>query len=487
MYNHGVYIDENPTTFEQPLSNPSHAQVVFGTAPINLLSDPSSAVNTPILVQSFEDAKQKLGYSDDWTNYTLCESMYATFRVMKVAPVVFINVLDPSTHTTSTTDTSLSVQNQEAKLEEKGVLLNTVEVKDEGGTTTYVKDSDYLIGFDADGQVMITLLTGGQAGSATTVQVSYDQLDPTAVSATDVIGGYNDTTNSYSGLELISQVYPKLGVLPSILLAPGYSQDEQVGTLLVAKSSKINGSFNATNVLDLEGATKEEAIQDKESKSYTSETSSTCWPKAKYGSRVFWYSSLVGAAIARVAAENNGVPYKSPSNNPLPISAMVNSDGQEMYLDQVQANELNSKGIVTAINMNGWRVWGNNTAAYDDESPVELDPKDRFLAVRRMFDWWGNSFILNYFDRVDDPTNYRLIESVVDSENIRANGLQARGQIAGAQIEFRKSDNPVGQILDGKIKFIQKVAFFTPAREIQNVLEFDPNLLSGSLFGGDQA
>jgi len=359
-YNHGVYIDENPTTFEQPLNNPSNVQVVFGTAPINLINDPSSAVNKPILVHDFSEAKQKLGYSEAWTNYTLCESMYAALRVVKVAPVVLVNVLDPSTHTTSVTDSSITIENKEAKIDQEGILLDTVIVKDSEGTTTYEKDSDYLIGFDAEGKALISILSGGQAESDTSLLVSYDQLDPAAVDATDIIGGYDDTTNTYSGLELISQIYPKLGVVPSILLSPGYSQDEQVGSLLASKSQKINGSFNATNVLDLEGTTKEAAIQDKTNKIYDDKASVLCWPKIRIGEREFWFSSLVGASISRVAAENDGVPYKSPSNKPLSISNTVNNSGQEVYLDQLQANELNAKGIVTAINMSGWRIWGNN-------------------------------------------------------------------------------------------------------------------------------
>jgi uncharacterized protein len=79
-----------------------------------------------------------------------------------------------------------------------------------------------------------------------------------------------------------------------------------------------------------------------------------------------------------------------------------------------------------------------------------------------------------------------LIESVVDSENLRANGYKARGQIAGASIEFRKDMNPETDILNGKITFIQKIAAFPPAENIVNILEFDPNILTNALFGGGQ-
>lgn len=187
--------------------------------------------------------------------------------------------------------------------------------------------------------------------------------------------------------------------------------------------------------------------------------------KAKIGEKTYRFSTIVAAAIAKRDSENENVPYKSPSNLKIAISDMVNDNGDSVFLDQIQGNVLNGMGIVTAINMGGWRTWGNNTAAYsfDPNDSSVMDPKDRFIAVRRMFDWWGNSFIQEYFDKVDDSTNYRLIESVVDSENIRANGFKAKGQIAGAKIEFNQEENSISNILNGKIKFVQKMAFYTPA------------------------
>lgn len=103
-----------------------------------------------------------------------------------------------------------------------------------------------------------------------------------------------------------------------------------------------------------------------------------------------------------------------------------------------------------------------------------------------MFNWWGNTFILNYFNKVDNPLNFRLIESFVDAENIRANGFQAAGQIAGASTDFNREDNPNDQILGGKIKFVQKIGFFSPAEHIHNTIEFDPNSVVDNLFGGEQ-
>lgn len=53
---------------------------------------------------------------------------------------------------------------------------------------------------------------------------------------------------------------------------------------------------------------------------------------------------------------------KAPSNKDLKITATVLDDGTEVALDQEQANLLNGQGVITAINANGFKLWGNNTA-----------------------------------------------------------------------------------------------------------------------------
>ncbi|MEH7122111.1 phage tail sheath family protein [Bacillus sp. JJ1773] len=485
-YQHGINIEEKPTSIPRPQEALSAVQVITGTAPVHLIGNPEEVVNKPILIKSFDEAVKKLGYSDNWKDYTLCEVMDASFKQFQVGPVVFINVLDPAVHKKNIPSHSIAILNKEAKIDKEGVLLKSLVVKSKDGVTEYVKDQDYIADFDKDGKPLISILSSGSIPTAETeLQVIYDELDPSKVTNLDIIGGYDASANKFKGLELIQTIYPTLGVIPNILLAPGFSHHAEVGAILVAKSYKINGCFNATNILDVTGKTKEEAGENKINNLYTDKSSIICWPKSKIKGKIYRYSTIVAASIAKRDGENENVPYKSPSNLKIPISAMVNDDDLEVFLDQIQGNVLNGMGIVTAINMGGWRVWGNNTAAYDPEKGDYNDPKDRFIPVRRMFDWWGNSFIQNYFDKVDDATNYRLIESVVDSENIRANGFQAKGQIAGAKIEFSKENNPVIEILNGRIKFVQKLAFFTPAELITNELEFDPTILTDSLFGGE--
>jgi len=484
-YTHGVYIQENNTSVTTPVTADSANQFIVGTAPINLLDDPSSAVNVPILVEKYSEAVEYLGYSSDWESYTLCQSMYASFKVFNVSPLIFVNVLDPDKHYTSVASESNTISSGAITIEKEGILINAnFVVQSSDGATTYTEDTDYTLAFDDDGYVVLTVLSAGSIGSATELLLSYRKLDPSAVDKDDIIGSYSSTTGKYTGLENISQVYPKLGLLPGLILAPGWSHIPSVGIAMTAACESINGIYNCNCILDVDTSEVVEysaAYAWKNSNSYNDKHALVCWPKVVVDDYTFYMSAMLAALVAYTDYENDGVPYVSPSNKDFNITGTVLADGTEIYLDQAQGNTLNGKGIITALNLNGWVCWGNNTGVY----PTSTDVKDRWIPVRRMFDWWGNTFILTYFQKVDSAMNRRLIDTIIDTENIRANGYKAKYQLADARIEFVSDDNPTTDLIDGKITFHQYLTPFPPAETIINVLEYDADALTTALEESD--
>ena len=88
-YRHGVYISEVPTSIIPPVRTSSGMPVVFGTAPVNLATDPAAA-NAPKLCYTYAEAVAQFGYSDDWESYTLCEFIKSHFALFNVAPVVLV-------------------------------------------------------------------------------------------------------------------------------------------------------------------------------------------------------------------------------------------------------------------------------------------------------------------------------------------------------------------------------------------------------------
>lgn len=473
-YNHGIRIQENPTSVGAPIKSESGVPVVFGTAPVNMATSP--VVNKPVLCNTFAEAQAALGYSDDYANYTLCQAMDTFFKVFGVAPVVFVNVLDPAKHKEAYTE-ELTVTAGQAQTTEKGVILDGLTVN--GGSTALVAGTDYTTEFNADGTLVITVLKDG----VTALSLSGNKIDPTAVKAADVIGSVDAATGVETGMELVRQVYPTYSLVPNLLLAPGWTSAPEVGIALAAKCQNINGVFSCECVVDLDTKTVKkytDVAQAKTNAGYDIFKHMIClWPKVKFAGKIFDYSAFYAAMVLYTDANNDSVPNLSPSNKPLGVAATVLADGTEVVLDVIQANVLNAAGVVTAVNVNGFKAWGNNTAAY----PAVIDPKDRWICCRRFFSWWGNSFITTYFNKVDDPANYRLIESIVDSENVRGNSLVSQGKCAGIRMVYSQDDNPIENVVDGRIVFRQYLAPYTPAEDILNILEFDVSMIQAALGG----
>lgn len=477
MINHGIYIQEEATPLTAPVTGDCSVPVVIGTAPVNMGADPKAAVNVPILANSASEAIEALGYSADFKNYSLCQMMYLTSNVYQVSPVVYINVLDPAKHNKALTETEVQVNDLQAVLEEEGIILDGLTVK--SGASTLTADTDYSVEFNESGHLVVILTGTGAGKSATSLKISGKQLDPSKVTKDDIIGTYSN--GKETGMQLIRQVYPKLNIAPGLLIAPGWSKIPEVGVALSAKAANINGVFKAQALVDLDTtkATKyTDCKQVKESSGFTSAFGVPMWPCDRIGDLIFVKSATMAAMIAYQDAANDNVPNLSPSNKMLGVTGQCLEDGTEVVLDQDQGNTVNSFGVLTAINMNGWRSWGNYTGAY----PSVNDAKDIWVAVRRMFNWHGNTFIQTYHAKVDDPMNPVLVESVVDSENIRC-GAYAPKYWAGASMEYRKSDNPQTSILAGKVTFRQKIAPYTPAQEIVNVLSYDTDMLAAALGG----
>ena len=478
-YKHGVYVAEQGTSIVAPVTATAGLQVVIGTAPINRASDPYHCTNTPMLANTLAGATAAVGYDDDYEKYTVCQSMGASFKVVGVSPMILINVLDPNKHKKNLPEKTVQVNDGVAVVEEKDILLDKLTVKAE--ETPLAAGTDYTAAFDDNGYVNIVVIPGGAGDSATSLTVSGVQIDPTAVTPADIVGAVT-ADGVESGMEVIRQIFPKLNMTPGILLAPRFSTDATVSAALQAKTKSINSVFGAVCIVDInsktDGAVKYTDVKTKKEEQAVSDPNAyAVWPYAKVGEVVYSGSALAAALTAYTDAQNDDTPNVSPSNKTLAISAACLADGTEVVLDQEQANTVNSFGVATWLNMNGFRLWGNNTAAY----PGITDPKDRWFSVRRFMTWAANSFILTYFQKVDSPANKRLIEAIVDSENVRGNGFVARGVCARYEITFNEDENTTTDLLNGKITFHQYITPFTPAEDIEDIIEFDPNALSAAL------
>lgn len=468
--NHGVRTEEIPF---QPVSSSDQsfaAVFAIGTAPVNLSKLAVAPVNVPVLVESWTDAVNKFGYSEDWESFTLSEFFYAWFQLYNRGPVVVLNVLDPATHTTAVADQTVLLVKGRATINAGGVLLNTVQVRNADGTTTYVRGTDYTLVQNDVGSPVISRIGTGTIGLSDSLRVSYTRLDGTKVTAEDVIGGQDVATGAATGLDALKNVMGAARKVPSLIVAPGFSEDPLVAAVMVAKAKAVNNRFKCSAVTDIPATVGRMDLETwKADNGYTGANQYVTWPLVTYKGKRYHLSSVFAARKAQLDEANDFIPFESPSNKGILADGAILGDGTPLFLGPEEGEAINALGIVTAINfVNGWTLWGNRTAAY----PSSTSPQDSMIPVREMFNWVQNSLIVRYWSRIDDPMNRRLIDSIVDDANIWLNTLTGTA-LLGASVAFERTDNPVEQLANGKIVFRIKITPPSAAQDIVFLMEYD--------------
>ncbi|GHV50424.1 hypothetical protein FACS1894216_02590 [Synergistales bacterium] len=488
-YRHGVYISEAPTSLISPVPCDSALPVFIGTAPIHLsetgLDDLDRKVNYPILTHSYEEAVKKLGFVRDsgkWGYFTLSECVYSQFALYAVSPAIFINVLDPAVHKTNAAAAEYAITDKQAKLGENVILDSVVVTTVAEEPATLEAGTDYSLSWDRNGIAVLNVLTGGALAAAQSVNAAFDVIDPSLVTKFDIIGGYNNVTKKYEGLELIDSVFTKYRLVPGNIVAPKWSGDSAVAAVMSAKADAVSGVFKAMALIDIpsdaDGVTDyTDAPEWKNENNFVYDKEIVFWPKIQLGGDKFHMSVQAAGLMGKVDFSRGDVPVDAFSNYNLRMDSLVTDDGGEVELGlYTGANYLNGEGITTAVNwIGGWRAWGVQTAAY----PANTDVKDSMIPVRRMFNWIGNTIILTYHQKVDRPMIKRGIETIIDSVNVWLNGLAAREFLIGhPRVEFREDDNPATDLLAGIVRFHVYVTPPPAMKELEFILEYDVSQLS---------
>ncbi|MBE6012085.1 MAG: phage tail protein [Lachnospiraceae bacterium] len=470
-YYHGVSTRQVDTSVSTPVTASSGVAFVVGAAPIHTVD---GKINEPIMCMTYGEAVSALGYSSDWEKYPLCEVIYSQFKLYGVAPVIFVNVLDPTKHKTTVVATDFTVNDNKVLLPLEA-LLATVSVQN------YTKGTDFELFYEGDNLILEILDTGTIPEGTEKLSVGFDKVDPSKLTESDIIGGFNTTTKKYSGLELIDAVFPKYGLVADLILAPGWSSRPAVAAIMGAKAQGINGVFEGKALIDVDTDTVRhyaDVPQWKKDNNINSKYQLLLYPKVKLGDDIFHLSVQAAGRMGQTDSDNDNCPAESPSNKSLQMASAVLSDGTEILLDLQQANYLNSNGIVTTLNfIGGYVLWGNETACF----PADTDVKNYFIPVSRMFGWVANSLILTYWSKVDKKMTRRLIDSITDSINIWLNGLVSEEKLLGGRVEFREEENSLVSLMAGKAVFHIYLTPPSPAKELNFTLEYDVNYVQEAL------
>lgn len=501
-YKHGVYAVR---TASQAKSAPQAEEVVLyvGTAPINLIRGYAGKdlVNSPVKVNTLADAYAKIGYSENWDDYSLNEAVDYHFNNTKhnIGPIYIINVLDPDVHRkASQTTKSVTFTAGKGSFASSTIILDTLAIAGK------VEGTDYEFSYDmSTGEVTIdsskaeTPLTGD-------VDVAFYEVDATQISSTDIIGAANED-GTVTGLKAVKLLYQKYNAITNIIVCPGFSQIPDVYKAMVSSAQKINShwdafvladipvSFSTTsyNVVTPEGTenpktegwyvvddgeyvlTTDETVQSgttyyekvttttgvdtidkaktwQAENGYTSEISKVFWPKLKNGEKVYHLSTVAAAQMLYIDDQHDAIPYVSASNHAVMATGQYfGEDVNNPGFDDQEANALNEVGITTMAYWEGeWKLWGGHTAAY--KYGASIDAAFIFDTNMRMLMYCTNGFQKRNAADIDTPLTPAKKESIRIAEQNQLDILKSMGALIGdPTCEFRADENSTNDMLNG--------------------------------------
>lgn len=479
----GVHVYEKATSVQTPKVATVGIPFVVGTAPVQSAAKPAKS-NVPVLVTSWDEAVEKLGFSYDWESYTLCEFMYSHLQLFGAQPVIFCNINDPASMKREEAAADYTVADHRVAVSVDAIAdtikVSVAEGAGEAATTRALeRDTDYCILYDRDDTdtyvCIVELLEDGSAYDAETVSVAYSAADPKTATVADVV----------DGVAQVDACLTAVGLVPDLIAAPGWSHNTVVAAVMATKAAAINGLFKGKAVIDADsgedGVTEYSQLSGYKNKNnFVDVDQILCWPMVQLGDYRFHLSTQLCGLMATVDAGNRGIPYESPSNKNLKMDACVLADGTPVNLTWNQVDLIaGSWGVVTAVNFldSGWVAKGNYTACY----PGNTDVKDQFIPVSRMFDFIGNTLIRTFWSKLDKPMTPALRDSILQTCNIWLGGLTGGGYLYGARAEMLAEENPPTSLLDGIITLHIYNAPPVPAQEIDFILEYDVSYMETAL------
>ena len=479
----GVHVFEKATSVQTPKVATVGIPFVVGTAPVQSAAKPAKS-NVPVLVTSWDEAVEKLGFSYDWESYTLCEFMYSHLQLFGAQPVIFCNINDPASMKREEAAADYTVADHRVAVS-VDAIADTIKVSvaegagETAATRALERDTDYSILYDRDDTdtyvCIVELLEDGSAYNAETVSVAYSAADPKTATVADVV----------DGVAQVDACLTAVGLVPDLIAAPGWSHNTVVAAVMATKAAAINGLFKGKAVIDADsgedGVTEYSQLSGYKNKNnFVDVDQILCWPMVQLGDYRFHLSTQLCGLMATVDAGNRGIPYESPSNKNLKMDACVLADGTPVNLTWNQVDLIaGSWGVVTAVNFldSGWVAKGNYTACY----PGNTDVKDQFIPVSRMFDFIGNTLIRTFWSKLDKPMTPALRDSILQTCNIWLGGLTGGGYLYGARAEMLAEENPLTSLLDGIITLHIYNAPPVPAQEIDFILEYDVSYMETAL------
>jgi phage tail sheath protein FI len=268
-------------------------------------------------------------------------------------------------------------------------------------------------------------------------------VDPAATLA-NVTGDATEGTGIYALLTAGNVT----GQTPRILAAPGFTTpaDPALIPAPVAALQVVAPRLRAVMVIDGPNTTEAQALTY--AGLYGSDRIYIVDPAVRvYDTVAADYvtrpaSGYVAGAISRRDAEFGF--WWSPSNQIIAgISGTARPISWSLNEPETEANRLNEGKVATIVRAEGFRLWGNRSAA--------SDANWAFLPVRRTADMVYEAIEAAHLWAMDRPFSAQLIMDIRDGVQDYLNSLKARGAILGGRIWLDPELNTEATLKAGKL------------------------------------
>lgn len=427
---------------------------------------PAGPVNEAVLCLSESDAAQ---FGSQVSGFSIPQALDAIYD-HGAGTVVVINVADSAKHSISVPSSIQTVDGSHQIKLAHGAVSNVV-LKTTTTVITVIPTTDYTLDAAAGVITLPTYAAGVRVG------ITYSYIDPTKITAADIIGAIN-TAGQRTGMKLLEDTYNLYGFKAKILIAPVFCTQKSVSTELIALAEKLD----AITYIDAPiGTTFAQVLAGRGSAgtinfNTSSERARLCYPHVKVydaatdSERLEPLSSRAAGLRAKVDLEN-GFWWSNSNQEILGITGVERSLSAMIDDPQSEVNQLNENGITTVFNSygTGLRLWGNRTAAWPTVTHMR-----NFENVRRTGDVINESIRYFSLQYMDMPINQALIDALTESVNAYGRKLIGDGALLGFECWYDPARNEQTELAAGHLLLSYK---YTPPPPLER-LTFETEITS---------
>lgn len=447
--------------------------VVIGTMPVYAIENPQKV--TKIVNYNYAGT-----IGNNIEGFTIPEAVQTILDLSGGANIYCINVFDNDKHAASI-DKSITFTDNTCILTETGVQNLVLKQ----GEDELELGKDYE--FDPKTGKITILENGALEENQTNVTASYKYVDFTKVTDTDIIGS-TDANNVRTGIQAIWDIVAEYGVVPGIIIAPGFSS-KNVRTAIETISERLR----AFSYLDVPKGTNVNLMEKARLKPVNSVDLTTfssrsmlCGPWMdrynQYEDKTTLKPLSPVAAGLRVKLDRDRNCAKSISNTPISIAKGMEFPISFMLDDPTtDSNRINALGIATVINYKGvYYFWGARNSSFPSKSGIKT-----FEHCQRTTDFIIKSIQDSQFVCVAEKITRGFIDDIVAKINDKF-AAWASGDdplIYGGEAYFDETLNTAENISNGHLYLPWSYCPVGCAERITNLPHLDIKIITKSLAG----